>query len=298
VLHAVRLAVRDRNEVGGIDGRYLVELVALNDFDEPQEALLQASEMAVDPDVLGVVGGWSPLSASAAAPEYQSLGLPFLTPVADQAQLGEEAALFATQEFGHAQAVLILGSSAVDRELAQAFRDEFEARGGQIISVLAPGRDGGVSEAIADLAEAFDLLFISAETPTAASWLAQARDAGYTGKIMGGPGLGSSLVPLIAEEAAEGIIHISHFAPASTESGFVEGFQALSGGAPPGPIASWAYNAANRLLDALDRAAGGGKLTRTAVQEVLDQQPADAGSTYLYLIRDGQVFVPVDSMSD
>jgi ABC-type branched-subunit amino acid transport system substrate-binding protein len=80
VLYAVRLAVRERNEAGGVGGRYLVELVALNDFNEVEEAIQQAREMAADPGVLGVLGGWSPQTARAATPEYQRLGLAFVTP--------------------------------------------------------------------------------------------------------------------------------------------------------------------------------------------------------------------------
>ncbi len=37
VLYATRLAVRERNAAGGVAGRYLVELVALNDFNEPRK---------------------------------------------------------------------------------------------------------------------------------------------------------------------------------------------------------------------------------------------------------------------
>jgi ABC-type branched-subunit amino acid transport system substrate-binding protein len=83
VLHAVRLAVRQWNEAGGVGDRYLVELVALNDFDEPAEAVQQAREMAADPGVLGVLGGWSAGTASAAAPEYERLDLAFLFPETD-----------------------------------------------------------------------------------------------------------------------------------------------------------------------------------------------------------------------
>ena len=80
VLHAVRLAVRQRNDAGGVGDRYLVELVALNDFDEPGQALVQARKMAVDDGVLGVIGGWSPQTADLAAEEYQRLGLVYLSP--------------------------------------------------------------------------------------------------------------------------------------------------------------------------------------------------------------------------
>jgi hypothetical protein len=83
VLYAVRLAVGQRNQAGGIDGRYLVEFVALNDFDEPDEAVLQAQKMSVDPGVLGVLGGWSAATARAAVPVYDRLGLAFLSPPVD-----------------------------------------------------------------------------------------------------------------------------------------------------------------------------------------------------------------------
>jgi ABC-type branched-subunit amino acid transport system substrate-binding protein len=79
-LYAARLAARQRNEDGGVGGRYLVELVALNDFNEPGDAVLQARKMAVDPGVMGVLGGWTPETVRAAAPEYRRLGLPFLAP--------------------------------------------------------------------------------------------------------------------------------------------------------------------------------------------------------------------------
>jgi hypothetical protein len=82
-LHAVRLAVQQRNEAGGVGGRYWVELVALNDFNEPEDALVQARKMAVDKDVLGVLGGWSEETGVVVAPEYERLGIPFLTPEVD-----------------------------------------------------------------------------------------------------------------------------------------------------------------------------------------------------------------------
>ena len=82
VLYAVRLAVRQRNEAGGVGGRYFVEFVALNDFNEAEEAITQARKMAVDPGVLAVLGGWSAETAEVAASEYERLGLPFLKPEA------------------------------------------------------------------------------------------------------------------------------------------------------------------------------------------------------------------------
>jgi hypothetical protein len=146
-LHAVRLAVRQRNESGGVGDSYWVELVALNDFDEPEEAVVQAGKMAIDPLVFGVLAGGSQQTARAVAPEYERLGLAFLYPL--------------------------------DQDSIQG----------------AP--------------------------------------------MLAGPEL-------------------------------VEDYEALSGGAPPGPVAAWTYAETIRLLDALDVAARSGeRITRAGVQAAL-----------------------------
>ena len=88
VLYAVRLAVRQRNEAGGVADRYLVEMVALNDFNATEEAIEQARKMAVDDDVLAVLGGWSPQTLAAAGPVYEQLGLAFVAPPADWSSAG------------------------------------------------------------------------------------------------------------------------------------------------------------------------------------------------------------------
>jgi hypothetical protein len=146
-LHAVRLAVRERNAGGGVGQRYLVELVALNDLNEADKAVEQARKMAVDPGVLGVLGGLSAETAGTAL-EYEKLGLTFLTPNVDMIQLPP---------------------------------------------------------------------------------------------------------------------------PATADAGFAARFALLSGGEEPGPVAIWAYSAANHLLSAMDAASHtSGRLTRSDVHNALD----------------------------
>jgi hypothetical protein len=88
VLYAVRLAVRQRNEAGGVADRYLVEMVALNDLNAAESAIEQARKMGVDDDVLAVLGGWSPQTRAAAGPIYEQLGLAFVAPPADWSAAG------------------------------------------------------------------------------------------------------------------------------------------------------------------------------------------------------------------
>jgi branched-chain amino acid transport system substrate-binding protein len=78
-LAGVKLALAERNAAGGVAG-YMVELVALNDFGEPDEASLQAREFAADPAVLGVVTGWTDETAHASLPFYRQVGLAVVVP--------------------------------------------------------------------------------------------------------------------------------------------------------------------------------------------------------------------------
>ena len=95
-LHAVRLAVRERNADGGIGRRFLVELVALNDLNEASEAEEQARKLAADPGVLGVLGGFSEETACLTW-EYSQLGLAYLVPEVDI--MGESLPLAVDADF-------------------------------------------------------------------------------------------------------------------------------------------------------------------------------------------------------
>jgi len=79
-LYAVKLAIREQNAAGGM-GEYLVELVALDDDNDSQQAARRAEEMAIDPDVLAVIGGFTEATAAASGVAYSRLGLAFV-PVA------------------------------------------------------------------------------------------------------------------------------------------------------------------------------------------------------------------------
>lgn len=77
VVYAVRLAVREANEAGGISG-YSVELMAYDDMGDPDLAAEQAHKLVTDPQVVGVVGHWLESTSLAAAPIYADAGIPFL----------------------------------------------------------------------------------------------------------------------------------------------------------------------------------------------------------------------------
>jgi ABC-type branched-subunit amino acid transport system substrate-binding protein len=77
VIYAVRLAVREANERGGVAG-HTVELMALDDSGDPAKAVEQAHKLATDPQVVGVIGHWLDETTMAATPAYADAGLPLL----------------------------------------------------------------------------------------------------------------------------------------------------------------------------------------------------------------------------
>jgi ABC-type branched-subunit amino acid transport system substrate-binding protein len=77
VLPAIQAAVTEANTSGTL-GRYQVLVVAFNDDLHGPTAAAQAKALALDPEVLAVVGPWSVETAAAAAPILAEAGIPML----------------------------------------------------------------------------------------------------------------------------------------------------------------------------------------------------------------------------
>ncbi len=78
VIPAARLAIREyAAESAG--GMLAVELVAYDDGGDPDKAIEQAQKLALDPDVIAVIGHWREETTLAAQPIYEAAGLPLIT---------------------------------------------------------------------------------------------------------------------------------------------------------------------------------------------------------------------------
>ena len=77
VIYSARLAVREINLSGGIEG-YRVALVALDDSGDVTLARETAESLTLDPAVVVVVGHWLTETTAVAAPIYAAANLPFL----------------------------------------------------------------------------------------------------------------------------------------------------------------------------------------------------------------------------
>jgi ABC-type branched-subunit amino acid transport system substrate-binding protein len=230
-LHAVKLAISQRNASGGAGGRQ-VALVALNDNGRPGEARQQAINLGVDRDVLGVIGPLHSDTVTAAGPVLAGEQLPWVA-LASVAP-GQLPGGFALEA----------SSSHLARSAEQLLA---------VGSVLDP------SATLTDPSAAPDGL-------AGAIWLGDVAGGAMVANslkpgavLVGGPELGSSVFPGLAGDAidpADGIAVTWLSAgpdTAALPAEFVAAYRELAGVAPS-PQAVLAYDATNLLLDAIERA--------------------------------------------
>jgi len=228
-LFAAKLAVQERNQAGGIEG-YHIELVALNDFDAPAEAAIQARALTADPDVLGAVGHLSSAATAAALPVYRQAGLAVSIP------WPVSESVFAA----NAGAVSV---AATTEESATRLEQLMQQQG------LKPGRP------ITDQSSAppsSTPLYLAADGVTAAEIIVSRGQT--TSPMFGQVDTGSPQLVQTAKAAANGFVFVSPGPnPADVEAtGFIEAYQKLAG-FPPGPRAALAYDATHILLDTIEQ---------------------------------------------
>jgi len=266
VLYAVKLAVRERNAAGGVSG-HKVELVALDDGNDPGQAPLQARKMIVDADVMGVIGHFSDETALAAVDEYHRAGLALITQVAADAvteqgypevfrlyarndRLGAEAARYVVEELGMRRLAVLRGSD----DLADAFLQAAEQLGATVVLDANTDLMFHASRLTfhASRFTSAELVFFSGGAVEGGEVIARARGAGVVATFMGSSELARSQLVQIGGEAVRGTLYITA-APKINMGDFVTGYQSLAGRLP-GPQAIMAYDAARVLLEALARA--------------------------------------------
>ena len=117
VLPGVKAAAAEANASGDL-GRYRVLVVAFNDDLHAPTAAAQAQALALDADVLGVVGAWSAETAAAAQPILAEAGLPVLvagwSPVPSSGQKWDATTLAQAATRVHNDAHTLLDALAAD----------------------------------------------------------------------------------------------------------------------------------------------------------------------------------------
>jgi ABC-type branched-subunit amino acid transport system substrate-binding protein len=234
-LFGVKLAIQERNQGQGLHG-YRIELVALNDFDDPAEARKQAAALVADLDILGVVGHLSSSTTLAAGPVYQqaNLAMSIPWPVLAFPQRFEENGM--------------VSMAATQAETSAVLTKVGRLRGiDQMARVTGP-----TVNALPNTAQAIEL---ATDGVLAGEILLALEASDLLIPVYGQVDVGSPQVIQVAQAAANGLIYVSPApAPRDVEAtAFIEAYQNLAG-FPPGPRAVLAYDATHVLLDSIEQA--------------------------------------------
>lgn len=289
---AAKLAVKEVNENGGVLGGE-VEYVEYDNTSDLTEAASVAQRLASE-DVVGIVGPATTGDSNAQIPVIQEAAVPAILPAAtgngmtlddngdvfeylfrvafEDAFQGRAAATYVTETLGAQTAALFVDQSTdYATGLEQAFTEEFEALGGQVVTTesFQSGDTDFTASLTSLLSQEFDVLYVPGYYTEVGLLIKQARELGITQPIVGGDGLGNqTLVDLAGASNVNDVYYTAHYSPLSDDEDlqdFLTKFEEEYG-KQADQFAVLSYDATMLLLDAVERA---GSADRQAVTDAL-----------------------------
>ena len=297
---AVKLAVEEINEAGGIDGKK-IELVEYDIKSDEQEAASAATKLATQDNVLTIVGPATSGLTKAAIPSVTRAEVPLVSPSATDDTVtvdengdvqpyafrvafqdsfqGVTLAQFAQKDLGAKKAV-ILGDNSSDYAigLAKSFKDTFE---GEIVSeVNFTDADSDFSAVLTKIKSMdFDVLFVPGYYEQGGPIIKQAREMGIEQPILGPDGFGNqTLVELAGEENVSDVYYTAHFSAESDKESvqdFLSRYEEAVGNAPD-MFSALAYDTMYLVKDAIEAA---DELSAEAVTKSLEKMTDFEGVT-------------------
>lgn len=289
IIFAVRQAIREANARGGVAG-HMVELVAVDDRNTAEQAAQRASELALDGDVLAVLGHFDGRTTLAAERAYSLAGLQLVNPfaTADQitgaahpnvfrlttraGEIGKAAARLLSQNGG---ATAVIGDGSLESDDTQAgFRSVAGASQLTVVMRVAV-RVGQLDFATIarQLLEAHpNTVCFTGHAPEGGLLLSALRSAGFGGRWIGGSMLDDPNFVRAAAGKADSALYVTT-APLAKDVPAAATFSAAfrsTTGQDPGTNALQAYDATRLLMRALERTiTADGRPTRAGVREAL-----------------------------
>jgi ABC-type branched-subunit amino acid transport system substrate-binding protein len=286
-VYAVRLALREVNAAGGAGG-YRVELVAYDDQGTISGARTAARNLALDSQVMAVIGHFRDETTVAAREIYGQAGLPLIDSGTVEGWAGVQDGLLCPvlnllQRVGPGEGATEQGEMVFQAQWIGADGVATPECAGDL-SIMVSGRvppSPGVS-----------VVWLTLDPTTAGETVAALRKTGWEGIIAGGPSLGSPLFTQMAGAAALDVVFVTtHRWPdvAGRDAEFAAAYQSLGPHVPlPGPFALAAYERTRALLRVLEAAIQRGRgaaPTRQTLTQTLARPPAQPGERGLYVYR-------------
>ena len=223
-LNGAKLAVKQANSKGGIDGKQ-IELVVYDDQASPKEAVPIANRLIEKDGVKVAVSGSYSGSTRAAAGVFQSAGIPYISAFAIHPDItragnyvfrtsfmgevqGRAGALLIGQTMQHKRVVVITLKNDFGKSLAAGFKAEAANFGMEIVNEYEYSiRDRQFGPIVAKVrSDNPDAIYASGYFFTAGPLVNQLRSGGVTAPIIGQEGYDSEQIIKIAGDAAEGVI--------------------------------------------------------------------------------------------
>lgn len=286
LLAGVRMAVKNRNAAGGIDGRP-IKLVEEDDDANETQAITVAEKIVGNGAVLGVVGHLNSETTLTASYVYSRAGVALIMPVPTNPEItrkqlknlfrvpvtddiqGPECARFMTTALRMNKIAIIHNKRTYGLGIATAVKKDLESRG--ITAVAFQGfnpDDDDFRPFIGRIKQlAPDGVFLGGGHSEAALFIKQSREQGFDVPFVMGDGCFDSQLMGLAGAAAEGSF-VSNIAPLSSPNAGAKAFYEdfLKENRKIVAFAPLGYVSATILLDAIQKAR---EKTRGGVLQVL-----------------------------
>lgn len=270
-IYAARLAVREINAAGGVAG-WRLELIAYDDRADPGMARDAARNVAVDPDVIAVIGHYRQTSTEAAVDLYREAGVPLIvvggwltTPGTSVWHLmppPERAAstMAATARTLNTGTVALWG----DGPLSTALDTAITTSGYQRLSASSPMQAQPLP----------DVIFSTLSPVETAARVAEWHAAGWEGSLIGGLDLAAVNFARIAGTASQSAYFVTPYPLPQDVPGVTEwtaAYRAVGPHVPePGLYALPTYEAVYILAEAIAQTAADNRQpSRAGVQAAL-----------------------------
>lgn len=279
-LNGIKLAVKQINDAGGIDGKQ-IELVVYDNKTDNATAVELQTRLATEDNVVVIIGPATSGLAKAVTPISNQYGVPvvFASATADgvtndgasayaeafricfgDSFQGITMANFASDDLTAKTAVILRDTNDYGTGLADNFRAQFTANGGTILGEeVFNSKDTEFNAVLTNIKNlgSFDVLFVPGYYSEAGLIINQARQLGITAAILGADGFESDvLVELATASALNNVYYSSHYstlAASDALTSFISAYEAEYS-TTPNAFNALGYDAASLATDAITRA--------------------------------------------
>ena len=301
-LNGIKLAFKEVNEAGGIDGKKII-LVSEDNKSEPAETANAAKKLIEQDQVVAIMGAVASSNTLAAAPIAQAAGVPMITATSTNPQVTETGdfifrtcfidpfqgtvmSKFATNTLKAKTAAIFTDiTSDYSKGLTEVFKADFQKLGGKIVAAESYAqKDTDYNAQLTKIKAANpDVVYVPGYYTEVGLIIKQARQLGLKQPFLGTDGWDSPKLTEIAGNATNNGYFSNHYSPddqAPAIQDFVKKYKAEYNQVPDA-LATLGYEAGMIVADALKRA---GKADRQALRDALAATkdfPATTGSITL-----------------